>query len=97
MISGPFVLRKTKEAQSAPVQVQPARPVATVNVEGRDSNVLGAVLYFLYFLMGLLIAIPYVVGVMHMIDVAGDLPHALAWWFMFFVLPFAILNVRRHD
>ena len=30
MISGPFVLRKTKAARSAPVQVQPAQPVARV-------------------------------------------------------------------
>ncbi|WP_186140368.1 hypothetical protein [Burkholderia gladioli] len=37
MISGPFVLRKTKAAQSAPVQVQPAQlvqPTARERVEG---------------------------------------------------------------
>lgn len=65
-----------------------------VKVEGRDSNVLGAVLHVL---MGLLIAIPYLVGVMHMIAVAGDLPHALLVWFIFFVIPVVIPSVRRHD
>ncbi|HDR9280132.1 TPA: hypothetical protein QDB45_001654 [Burkholderia vietnamiensis] len=33
MITGPFVLRKTKAARSASVQVQPAQPVQPVQVQ----------------------------------------------------------------
>lgn len=39
MISGPFVLRKTKAAQSAPVQVQPAQPVQRAQVQRVEGNV----------------------------------------------------------
>ncbi|WP_396329369.1 hypothetical protein [Burkholderia anthina] len=96
MISGPFVLRKTKAAQSAPVQVQPAQPVQPAQVQrevahsghglssGTSSVVLG--------LVGVLLMIPYIVGLTCLMYSTHDFVGGLLALLLFGGCPVALLS-----
>ncbi|HDR9280131.1 TPA: hypothetical protein QDB45_001653 [Burkholderia vietnamiensis] len=98
MISGPFVLRKTKAAQGAPVQVQPAQPVQRAQVqreaastENSTSSGSSSVALVPLVLVAVLLIIPYMVGLSHLMESTHDFVSGLLVWLMFGVCPAGLL------